>query len=113
VNLAKRLLKAGALSPEQLGRALHSQKKFRGFLGDHLVALGLMEPEALARFTPPHPPVPQTFEDIGLPENFLAQLLLKHAYFSYSFSAREMSEALKITEHLVELLIDYLCSRNT
>jgi predicted ATPase with chaperone activity len=67
-----------------------------------------MEPEALAQFTPPHPPVPQTFEDIGLPENFLAQLLLKHAYFSYSFSAREMSEALKIPEHLVEKLIGYL-----
>ena len=108
MNLAKRLLKAGALSPEQLGQALHSQKKFRGFLGDHLIALGLMEPEALAQFTPPYPPVPETFEDMGLPENFLAQLLLKHAFFTYSFTAREMSEVLKIPEHLVELLIDYL-----
>ncbi|OHE30268.1 MAG: hypothetical protein A3K40_05545 [Syntrophobacterales bacterium RIFOXYC2_FULL_60_23] len=108
MNLAKRLLKAGALSPEQLGQALHSQKKFRGFLGDHLIALNLMEPEALVPFTPSYPPVPQTFEDMGLPENFLAQLLLKHAYFTYSFSARDMSEALKIPEHLVEKLIAYL-----
>jgi hypothetical protein len=108
VNLAKRLLQAGALSPEQLGQALHSQKKFRGFLGDHLIALGLMAPEALAQFTPPYPAVPQSFQDIGLPENFLAQLLLKHAYFIYSFTARDMAEALKIPEHLVELLITYL-----
>jgi hypothetical protein len=108
VNLAKRLLKAGVLSSEQLGQALHSQKKFRGFLGDHLIALGLMEPEALAQFVPPYPPVPETFEDMGLPENFLAQLLLKHAFFTYSFTARDMSEALKIPEHLVELLIAYL-----
>lgn len=108
MNLAKRLLQAGVLSPEKLGRALHSQKKFRGFLGDHLIALGLMEPEALAQFTPPDPPVPQTFEDIGLPENFLAQLLLKHAFFTYAFTARDMAEALKIPEHLVELLIAYL-----
>ena len=108
MNIAKRLLQAGVLSPEQLGQAVHRQKKFRGFLGDHLIALGLMEPEALVQFAPPYPPVPGTFEDMGLPENFLAQLLLKHAFFTYSFTARDMAEVLKIPEHLVELLIAYL-----
>jgi len=108
VNLARRLLKAGALSREQLGQALHRQKKFRGFLANHLIALGLMDPEALAPFVPPYPPIPQTFEEIGLPEKFLAQLLLKHAFFHYVFTAREMSDAMMIPVHLVEQLIKYL-----
>jgi hypothetical protein len=108
VNLAKRLLKAEVLSQEQLGQALHRQKKFRGFLANHLIALDLLDPGEVAKFVPSFPPVPQTFEEIGLPENFLAQLLLKHAFFCYAFTVREMSEALMIPGHLVELLIEYL-----
>lgn len=108
MNLAKRLLQADALSPQQLSQALHRQKKLRGFLGDHLIALGLLQSAEVAEFVPPFPLVPQTFEEIGLPENFLAQLLLKHAFFHYTFTCREMSEALGIPEHLVEVLIEYL-----
>jgi hypothetical protein len=108
VNLANHLLKAEVLSQEQLGQALHRQKKFRGFLADHLIALDLMDPEELAKFVPSYPPVPQSFEEIGLPENLLAHLLLKHAFFRYAFTAREMSEAMMIPAHLVELLIEYL-----
>jgi hypothetical protein len=108
MNLATRLLKTGILSPEQLGQALHRQKQTRGFLGHHLVDLGLLGPEELAKVTSTYPPAPQTFEEMGLPENFLAHLLLKHAYFRYHFSTREMSEALKIPMQLVDLLLDYL-----
>jgi energy-coupling factor transporter ATP-binding protein EcfA2 len=108
MNLARRLLKAGVLSREQLGRALHRQKKYSGSLPNHLIALGLMEPGELANFIPPYPPVPQTFEEMGLPEIFLADLLLKHAFFRYTFTPREMSEALMIPGHLVELLIEHL-----
>jgi predicted ATPase with chaperone activity len=108
VNLATRLLKARALPPELLSQALHRQKKSRGFLGNHLVDLGIMDPEILARFVSPYPPVPQSFEEVGLPENLLANLFLKHAFFRYSFSIREISEALKIPMELVELLNDYL-----
>jgi hypothetical protein len=105
VNLAKHLLKAEVLSQEQLGQALHRQKKFRGFLADHLISLDLMDPEELAKFVPPDPPVPQSFEEIGLPENFLAHLLLIHDFFRYAFTAQEMSEAMRVPTQLVELLI--------
>jgi predicted ATPase with chaperone activity len=108
VNLANRLLKAEALSQDQLSQALHRQKKDRRFLADHLLSLGFMTPEALGSFTLSSPAIPQTFEEIGLPENFLAHLLLKHAFFRYAFTAWEMSESLKIPLHLVELLIEYL-----
>lgn len=108
MNLSTRLLKANALSAEQLAPALHRQKKLRGFLGHHLVDLGLMDPEELAGFIPPYPPVPQTLEEIGLPENLVADLFLKHAFFRYNFTRREMSEALKIHPEVVEFLLEYL-----
>jgi hypothetical protein len=108
MNLARRLVNANMLSPEQLGQALHRQKKHRGFLADHLVALGIMGAEQVADFVPSYPPVPQNFEEIGLPENFLAQLLLKHAFFRYTFTAWDMAKALMIPIHLVEVLIEYL-----
>jgi hypothetical protein len=108
VNLANRLLKAQALSREQLGLALHRQKRYRGFLADHLLDLGFMEPGQLARFVSPAPPVPQTFEDMGLPEQLLAQLFLKHACFRYAFTARDMAEALKIPGPLVDVLLEHL-----
>jgi len=108
MNLAKRLLKAGALSPEQLGQALHRQRKFRGFLANHLLDLGLMEPEELGKFVTYYPPGPETLEEIGLPEELLSQLFLKHGFYRFAFSVREMAEALKIPGHLVELLIEDL-----
>ena len=108
MNLTTRLLKAKVFSPTQLAPALHRQKKLRGFLGNHLLDLGLMNPEELALFVTPYPPLPETFEEIGLPENLLADLFLKHAFFRYNFSTREMAEALKIHQEIVEYLIEYL-----
>jgi hypothetical protein len=108
MNLAERLLKERILTREQLGLALRRQKKQRGYLAKHLLELNLVEPEVLAKLAPPFPPAPQTFADLGIPETLLAQLFLKHAFFKEYITAREMSEALKIPEHLVETLIEYL-----
>jgi hypothetical protein len=108
LNLTNRLLKAKVFAPAQLAPALHRQKRLRGFLGNHLLDLGLMDPDELAQFISPYPTVPETFEEIGVPENLLADLLLKHAFFRYNFTIREMSEALKIHIEIVEYLIEYL-----
>ncbi len=108
MNLAKRLLEEHLLTPEQLDKALHRQKKYGGFLADHVVALGLLDPKTLAAVVPSYPKAPQTFEEVGLPKGFLVNLLIKHAFFRYSFSSREMSESLKLPEHLIEILIEYL-----
>jgi hypothetical protein len=108
MNLAERLLKEKVLTPEQLGLALNRQKKQRGYLAKHLLELNLVEPEVLARFSAPFPPVAQTLADLGIPETLLAQLFLKHAFFKEYVTAREMAESLRIPEHLVEILIEYL-----
>jgi len=112
MNLAQRLLKAGVLTTEELAPALYRQKKSRGFLAKHLLDLRLVEPEVLAGFLDPYPPLPETLEEIGLPQNLLIQLLLKHGYYRDIFSIREMAQDLKISPHLAESLITYLKGQN-
>jgi hypothetical protein len=108
MNLAQRLVKSGVLEPEQLAPALFRQKKSRGFLAYHLLSLNLVEPGVLAHFIHDYPPIPETFEELGLPKNLLAQLLLKHAFFRQSISPQRMAQDLKIPRRLVEELLTYL-----
>ncbi len=108
MNLAQRLLKEKIVTQEQLGLALARQKRQRGYLAKHLLELNLVEAEVLQRLTPEFPPLPRSFPDLGVPEPLLASLFLKHAYHREVITAREMAEALKIPEVLVERLIEYL-----
>lgn len=108
MNLAQRLLKEKILTPEQLGLALARQKRYRGFLAKHLLDLNLVTPEVLQSLTPAFPPEPQSLTELGVPEPLLAALFLKHAYHREVITSREMAEALKIPEVLVEQLIEYL-----
>jgi hypothetical protein len=108
MNLASRLLKEQVLTPEQLAPALYRQKKYRGFLGRHLLDLRLVLPEVLAGFISPHPPEPQSLEETGLPAGFLAQLALKHYFYRDSMSTRELSRDLKLPEPLTERLVEHL-----
>jgi len=108
MNLAQRLVKSGVLEPEQLAPALFRQKKSRGFLAKHLLDLDLVEPEVLAQFVHAYPPLPETFEDLGLPKGLLIQLLLKHSFFRDSISSQEMAHDLKISRRLVDELFAYL-----
>jgi hypothetical protein len=111
MNLAQRLVKAEVLEPEQLAPALFRQKKYRGYLAQHLLDLNLVEPEILAPFVHAYPPIPETFEDLGLPKSLLVQLLLKHSFFRDSISCQEMAHEMKISRHLVDELFAYLKSQ--
>jgi hypothetical protein len=108
MNLAQRLVKEKVLTPEQLRVAEKSLQSKRGSLSKHLVELKLVSPEVLARFTPEYPPVPRTLEGTGIPETVLVQLTLKHCLFRESFTIRELSDALKLPDQLVEHLVDIL-----
>ncbi len=108
MNLAQRIVKAGVLEPEQLAPALFRQKKSRGYLAQHLLDLNLVEPEVLAQFVHAYPPVPETFEDLGVPKGVLIQLLLKQCLFRDSISSQEMAHDLKISRRMVDELFAYL-----
>jgi hypothetical protein len=108
MNLAQRLIKENVLTPEQLRVAQKSLKSKQCSLSRHLVDLNLVSPEVLAQYTPKFPPVPRTLERTGIPETVLIQLALKHCLFRESFTIRELSEALKLPDPLVEQLVDIL-----
>ena len=108
MNLAQRIVKAGVLEPEQLAPALFRQKKSRGYLAQHLLDLNLVEPQILAPFVHAYPPIPETFEDLGVPKGLLIQLLLKHSFFRVSISCQEMAHDIKISRRLVDELFAYL-----
>jgi biotin operon repressor len=108
MNLAQRLVKTGVLEQEQLAPALFRQKRSRGYLAQHLLDLDLVEPEVLAQFVYDHPPIPETFEDLGLPKSLLIQLLLKHSFFRDAISSQELAHEIKISRRLVDKLLAYL-----
>ena len=56
----------------------------------------------------PIPPMPETFEDLGLPKSLLIQLILKHSFFRDSISSQEMAHDLKISRRMVDELFAYL-----
>jgi hypothetical protein len=108
MKLAQRLIKEKVLTPEQLGVAKKSLQNKRGSLSKHLVDLRLVSSEVMAQFTPKFPPAPRSLDGTGIPETVLIQLTLKHCLYRESFSIRELSEALKLPDQLVEHLVDIL-----
>ncbi len=59
MTLAERLCRAKVLTPAQMEQALARQKKYRGYLAKHLLALNLVDPEILASFSLPHRQCPK------------------------------------------------------
>jgi len=108
MNLAQRLLEEKVLTPDQLKLAQINQKRKRGSLAKHLMELNLVSPEVLAQLSPAFPSAPRTLAETRIPETLLAQLVLKQFFFKESFTVREMAEAVKLPDTLVEILIEYL-----
>jgi hypothetical protein len=52
--------------------------------------------------------LPGSIEELGIPENFLANLLLKQAFYLEVFTLPEMTSRLKLSSAIVLHLIDYL-----
>ncbi|MFZ2087149.1 MAG: hypothetical protein WAU47_01120, partial [Desulfobaccales bacterium] len=95
-------------TPEQLRIAQTSQKRKRGSLSRHLVELELVSQEVLSQFAPDFPPAPRSLEGTGIPDTVLLQLALKQCYSRESFTIREMSDALKLPDSIVEKLVEVL-----
>lgn len=51
---------------------------------------------------------PTDINDVGLPDNFLANLLIKHAFYLEVFTLPDMTARLKLNSSIVLHLIDYL-----
>jgi hypothetical protein len=53
-------------------------------------------------------PQPSSLEDLGMPDVFLAQLALKHAFFIDVFTFKNLADRLKVNLAIISRLVDYL-----
>jgi predicted ATPase with chaperone activity len=53
-------------------------------------------------------PLPQSFDDLGLPEIFVANLALKHCFYMDIFLLGDLVDRLKLSTTVVSQLLDYL-----
>lgn len=107
IVLGELLVRERLITEAQLDAALAQQRQTGGRLGDALVSLGIMSPEALERIFHTAPPVPRTVAQTGLPEALLTDLMLKTAYFEgLAFSVRDMAGKLCLPLGVVDELAE-------
>jgi predicted ATPase with chaperone activity len=64
-----------------------------------------LEPGSKAR---PTRPLPQVVSELGLPEILVANLVLKHCFFSDIFTVADLAERLKLSAGVITQLLEYL-----
>ncbi|MFC4271980.1 AAA family ATPase [Sneathiella chungangensis] len=99
------LVAQNLVTPEDIKIALHRQKENGGRLGENLVALGALTQEQLDRAIYEAPRAPKTIEDTGIPSTNLLRILLKLMYVNSLETASEMSGAIKLPLGVVNRLI--------
>ena len=57
---------------------------------------------------PSHRPLPQSLQDLGVPEIFLANLTLKHCFYLDTFYLSDLADRLKLSTTIITQLMDYL-----
>ena len=99
------LLAQNLVTPEDIKIALHRQKENGGRLGENLVALGALTQEQLDRAIYEAPRAPKTIEDTGIPSGNLLRIILKLMYANTLETASELSAAIKLPIGVVNRLI--------
>lgn len=106
MRLGELLAAAGVISEEQVAAALDWQLNNGGRLGAALVATGAIEQASLQAFLDGIPPEPRTLTELGLPESFILDLLLKHLAAGVHADIAGLSGALRLAPQLVADLAD-------
>lgn len=57
---------------------------------------------------PAHRPLPQSLQELGVPEIFLANLTLKHCFYLDTFYLSDLADRLKLSTTIITQLLDYL-----
>src|SRR5512135_2465753 len=106
--LGQKLLKAKAVTEEQLAKAVARQRLQGGRLGHNLAALGFVTADELSTFFQKYPEVPKTVEETGLDIPFIADLILKHILFMGEFKIVDVAERVKLPNSIVDIALDVL-----
>jgi len=105
------LVGAGLLRTEDVVAGLERQACTGTRLGDNLVALGLIEQQALNAFLKKIPAEPADMEATGIDPLELLGLLMKVIYAGHLETCRQYVEALKLPYHIVAELVQMAVDR--
>jgi hypothetical protein len=106
MRLEKVLIARGIASVGDIAAALERQRRSGGRLGEHLLALGTVSPDDIARVFDETPALPRSVADTGISRSNLLQLLLKFMRVASCEILPDLSERMKLPHTAVQELID-------
>lgn len=99
------LLAHGLVTKEDIELAFHRQKENGGRLGENLVALGVVNQDAIEKVIYEAPQAPKTIEDTGIQSSNLLRILFKAIYVNSLETASEFAASIKLPVPVVNRLV--------
>ncbi len=106
MRLGKVLVARGIASVADIKAGLERQQSKGGRLGDNLVALGVVDPEAIARVLDETPPMPRSVAETGISRGNLLNLMIKFMRVESCELLPELSNRMRLPHSAVQELID-------
>jgi len=100
------LVAHGLVSAEDVAAALDHQRTQGGRLGDVLIAMGKLQPEALQAVLQSAPAEPTSIAETGIALPDLLNLILKAAYTGGLETASAISDVVKLSARVVQLVLE-------
>jgi hypothetical protein len=100
------LLAQGLVTPVDVAAALDRQKAQGGRLGDNLIALGKLKPEALEAVMHEAPAAPRSIAETGIALPALLNLMIKAMYLANADTPSAIANVLKLPPRTVQLVIE-------
>ncbi|MEO8667979.1 MAG: hypothetical protein ABI399_05635, partial [Bauldia sp.] len=100
------LVAHGLVTPDDVASALDRQKIEGGRLGENLIALGALKPTELDMVLRGAPPAPRSIAETGLDPPLLLNLVVKAMYSGSAETASQLSDILKLPPRTLQLVIE-------
>ncbi len=100
------LVAHGLVTQTDVAHALERQKAAGGLLGENLVALGIISAGELDAVMRAAPPAPRSIAQTGLQLADLLNLFVKAMYATNAETPSKLSDTLKLTNRVVQLIIE-------
>ena len=105
MRLGDLLIRAKRVSEEDVARAVERVHQQGGRLGEHLVAMGLIDQPTVDSYLHRIPGEPQNVAATGIDDTDLLSLLMKLIYSARIQSVRQFMDAIKLPYHIVAELV--------
>ena len=107
-HLSEQSEKSESIHLGRLKAALEKQTIYGGRIDYCQIADAAETETDLSSFFTFFPKAPKTIEESGLPENFLIDLVIKHALFEKHFTVPQLSKAVKLNQAIIAHCVDML-----